>query len=72
MSLVDYVKELIGLYKNRDLGYVPVSEQLLLEIAERIEFLEARQTELQEEGTKLITEGRELKAMIQELKEVIK
>ena len=42
-------------------------KEFLLELFERIKFLEARQTELQEEGTKLVTERRELKAKIKEL-----
>jgi hypothetical protein len=69
--LTQDVKDLIEIYKNRDTGFIPVSEQLLLELAERIEFLEARQTELQEEGTRLVTERRELKAEIEKIRDLL-
>ena len=65
-SVTDYVKDIISSYKDKD--FIPVSDSFLLELVERIEFLEARQTELQEEGTKLVTERRELKAEIERLK----
>lgn len=66
-SLTAYLRDVIDLFKDQK-EFIPINPKFLLEIVERIEFLEARQTELQEEGTKLVTERRELKAEIERLK----
>ena len=70
-TIVNYVKQIIEIYKKNGKDVIPVTPQLLLEIAERIEFLEARQIELQEEGTKLVTQRRELKAEFETLMGVL-
>lgn len=61
-KLTENFRHLISVHKDTE--YVLVAEQFLLDLTNRIKFLEARQTELQELGTLQINKIRYLKNLL--------